>query len=97
MKNQKINRAPNDSERYLRTSNFYAAAYLYTKACELINVDKSVDSKRAEFVFVSNPETALFFHIFNFAKDQEPDLQINVRTFITAIKNLKTLLYQQEE
>lgn len=96
-KNRNINKHPLDSERYLRTNSFYAAVFLYAKGCELVDVDKTVDPKRAEFVFINNPETELQFHIFNFAKDQEPDLQINVRSFITAIKNLKTLLYQQEE
>ena len=84
-------------DRYFKTSSFYTAAYLYTKDCELINVDKTIDPKRAQFVFINNPQLDILVDIFNFAKDPEPDLLVNVRAFITAIKNLKTLLYQQEE
>lgn len=83
-------------ERYFKTSSFYTAAFLYSKDCELINVDKTINPKRAQFVFLNNPQLDILVDIFNFAKDLEPGLQVNVRTFITAIKNLKTLLYQQE-
>lgn len=93
--NTNLNKPSDD--RYLRTTSFYVAAYLFSKNCELVNVDKTNDPKRAEFIFLNNPETDLLAHIFNFAKDQEPDLQVNVRSFITAIKNLKNLLYQKEE
>lgn len=87
----------NSDERYFRTTSFYTAAYLYSKDCELINIDKTADPKRAQFVFANNPEIEILVNIFNFAKDNDPDLQVNARSFITAIKNLKTLLYQQDE
>jgi hypothetical protein len=84
-------------DRYFKTSNFYTAVYLYAKDCELINIDKTADPKRVQFVFINNPEVEILVNIFNFAKDNDPDLQVNSRSFITAIKNLKTLLYQQDE
>jgi hypothetical protein len=84
-------------DRYFKTSSFYTAAYLYAKDCELINIDKTADPRRAQFVFINTPELDILVNIFNFAKDNDPDLQVNSRSFITAIKNLKTLLYQQDE
>ena len=54
-------------DRYFRTSSFYTAAYLYTKDCELINVDKTIDPKRAQFVFINNPQLDILVDIFNFA------------------------------
>lgn len=95
-KNQNADKYQHIDDRYFKTSSFYTAVYLICKECELIDVERTSESKRAQFVFLNNEELALQVQIFNFAKDQEPDLQVNVRTFITAIKNLKTLLYQQE-
>lgn len=83
-----------DDDRYFRTQNFYAACYLFSKGFELANIDKTNDPKRACFVFRNSPELEIELHLFNFAKDNSPELLINVRTIFSAMKQLKSALYQ---
>lgn len=81
-------------DRYFKTSSFYTACWLLAKDCELANVDKLTDSKKAHFVFVNSPELETLLHIYNFAKEDSAELLVSVRTFITSIKQLKNALYQ---
>jgi len=84
----------NSDDRYFRTQNFYSACFLLARGFELVNIDKTVDPKRAYFVFCNSPELELQLHLFNFAKDNSSELLINARTIFTAIKQLKNALYQ---
>lgn len=85
----------NNDDRYFRTSNFYTAAYLFANGFELVNVDRLIDPQRAQFVFPNSPELEAKVHIFNFAKGESPELKVSARTLFSAIKQLKTALYQE--
>lgn len=79
-------------DKYFRTSSFYAAAFLFSKGLELINIDR-VDSKRSQFVFLDIPERELWLQSFNFAKEDSPEAMVDARKFVMAIKMLKDKLY----
>lgn len=81
-------------DRYFRTSGFYTAAFLYAKGMELANVDRVSNPKRASFVFVDTPEREGFLDSFNFAKDDAPEVMVDARKLIMAIRTLKEKLYQ---
>lgn len=80
---------------YFRTSSFYTACFLYAKEQTLVNIDKVSDPRRAQFVFLDSPEREQLLQSFNFAKDDSPEIMVDARKFITAIKQLKDKLYQQ--
>lgn len=84
----------NSNERYFRTSSFYAAAFLYAKDQILVNIDKVSDVKRAQFVFLNSSELQLILQSFNYAKEDSPDVMVDARKYMTAIKMLKDKLYQ---
>lgn len=83
-------------DRYFRISSFYAAAFLFAKGLELVNVDKITDPKRAQFVFRDTPERKLFLDGYNFGKEDAPEAIVDARKFVTAIKMLKDKLYQDK-
>jgi len=83
-------------DRYFRISSFYAAAFLFAKGLELVNVDKITDPKRAQFVFRDTPERELFLESYNFSKEDSPEAMIDARKFVMAIKMLKDKLYQDK-
>ena len=80
--------------RYFRTSNFYAAAFLFAKNQTLVNIDRLADPKRAQFVFLDSPERELLLHNYSFAQEDSPETLVDFRKAITAIKTLKDKLYQ---
>ena len=82
-------------DRYFRTSSFYAAAFLFAKGLELVNVDKS-EPKRAVFVFRDQPDRELWLNSYNFSVPGSKDAAIDARSYVTAIKALKEKLYQDE-
>ena len=84
----------NTNEKYFRTTSFYTACFLFSKGHELVNVDRLQDPKKADFVFINSSDLQLSVHEFNFSKDDSPTLLINVRAFITAIKQIKNALYE---
>lgn len=84
------------SDGYFRISSFYVAAFLFTKGLEMVNVDKITDPKRAQFIFQDNPVRKLWLDSFNFAKEDSPEVVIDARKFVTAIKMLKDKLYQEK-
>ena len=88
-----MNKSKND-ERYFRTQNFFASAFLFAKGYELVNIDKTLDPKKADFVFKNSPELEIDLHIYNFAPENSKELLINARTLFSAIKQLKSALYQ---
>ena len=83
-------------DRYFRISSFYAAAFLFAKGLELVNVDKITDYKRAQFVFRDTPERELWMESYNFAKEDSLKAMVDARKFVTAIKMLKDKLYQDK-
>lgn len=85
----------NDSDRYFRTSNLYAAAFLFVKGLVLVNIDK-VTSSKSQFVFEETPEREHLLQQYNFAPENALDCSVDVRKFIFALKTLKERLYQQE-
>ncbi len=81
-------------DRYFKTSNFYVAAFLFTKGLELVNIDRT-DSRRSEFVFLDTPERERLLQNFNYSSEDSPESMVDVRKFVMAIKQLKDKLYQQ--
>lgn len=86
---------PDKNKRYFKTSNFYAAAYLFAKGMELINIDRS-EPQRSHFVFFDTPDRESLLQQFSFAKDNSPDVMVDARKLIMSIKMLKDKLYQNE-
>ncbi len=69
------------------TSDFYAAAFLTAKGYKLFGINKA-DSRRYRFIFAHEPDRAQLVSAF-FAGLVE----INAKAFVTAIKELKSLMY----
>lgn len=87
----------NQDSRYFRTSSFYISAFLFSKELELVNIEEDPSNpKRSQFVFKDTPEREILIHNFNFAKEDSPEIMIDPRKFVIAIKTLKNGLYQQE-
>lgn len=85
-------------DRYFRLTNFYAACFLFTKGLELVNIEEDpTNPKRSQFVFKDTPEREILVHNFNFAKEDSPEITIDPRKFVTAIKLLKDKLYQEKQ
>lgn len=82
-------------DRYFRTSNLYAAAFLFAKGLSLVNIDKT-SPRKAQFVFEDSPERELLIQQYNFAPRDSKDCLVDARQFIFALKTLKERLYQQE-
>ncbi len=82
------------SDKYFRLTNFYLAAFLFSKGIELVNIDRT-DPKRSEFVFLDTPEREGLVQNFNFASEDSPESLVDARKFIMAIKMLKDKLYQE--
>ena len=83
-------------DKYFRTTNFYIAVFLFTKGLELVNIDKT-DPKRCVFVFVDVPERETLVELFNFAKEDHPEVVVDARKLVYATKRLKDKLYQYVE
>jgi len=86
----------NKDNRYFRTSSFYAAAFLFAKGLELVNVEKIADPKRAQFVFRDAPDRELLLHSHDYAKENAPEVMVDARKLVIAIKTLKEKLYQDK-
>ena len=81
-------------DKYYRISSFYAAAFIFAKGMELVNIDE-LQKGRSEFVFRDTPEREALLQAFNFASEDAPESLIDARKFVMAIKMLKDKLYQQ--
>ena len=75
-----------DSNNFI-TSDFYAAAFLVAKSYRLLGINKA-DSRRYRFIFTDEPERAQLVSGY-FAGL----IEVNARAFVTAIKELKSLMY----
>jgi len=80
--------------KYFRTESFYLSAFLFAKGLELVNIDSTTNPKRSQFVFLSSPERELWTQSFNFSKEDSPEVMVDARKFVMAIKSLKDKLYQ---
>lgn len=84
-----------DNNKYLRTDNFYLASFLFACGSELVNIDRTINKKRAYFVFIYSPEAGQLMEIFNFAKEDDPAVCVDARKLITAVRQLKEKLYSK--
>lgn len=74
-------------ENRFTTSDFYTAVFLLAREYKLVGINKT-DPRRFRFVFEDQKDRAkLLEDFFNGATTVEP------RGFITAIKELKSLMY----
>jgi len=83
----------NKDNKYFYITNFYTATFLLAKDLELANIDRTNPS-RCQFAFVDTPQRRKLLEAFNFAKENSPEIMIDARKLITAIKSLKDKLYQ---
>jgi hypothetical protein len=83
-------------EKHFRISSFYVAAFLFAKGLEMVDVDRIADPKRAQFVFRDSADRELWLASFNFSKENSPEVMIDARKFVTAVKMLKDKLYQDK-
>lgn len=83
-----------EDHRYFKTSSFYIACFLFTKNQVLVNIDKVTDPRRAQFVFLETSGRSELLQNFNFAKENSPEVMVDARKFVVAIKQLKEKLYQ---
>lgn len=82
-------------KRYARLTSFYTSAFLFAKNQTLVNIEKITDSRRAQFVFLDSPELQTLLQSFNYAGDNSPEVLVDARKFVMAIKMLKDKLYQE--
>lgn len=82
-----------NKDKYFSTNNFYLASFLFAKNLELVSINRT-DPKKCAFVFVDIPLREFLVGVFNFGKQNDPEIQVDARTLISAIKILKDKLYQ---
>ena len=82
-------------KNYFRTTSFYVSAFLFAKGLELVDIDRS-NPQRSQFVFKDSPQRESLINAFNFAKEDSPEVAIDARQFVMAIKMLKDKLYQDK-
>lgn len=72
------------------TTSFYLSAFLIAKGVRLVGLNQTGDFARRDFVFVDSPEREKLVNEYNFNQQAE----INVRDFVSAIRQLKSLLHE---
>jgi hypothetical protein len=82
-------------EKYFSSTNFYFASFLFAKGFELVNVDKITNPKKARFVFANSPEIEDLQEIFTLGKSDSPEIMVDAKRFVMAIKSLKDQLYSE--
>lgn len=80
----------NKNQKY-KTTNLNLTTFLVIKDFRLLIIEN--DSKRKTFVFEDSPELRSMVQVFNFGKDNDTELLINVRKLFRALKEVKTKLY----
>lgn len=76
-----------DNSNNFVTSDFYAAAFLLARGYKLFGINKA-DSRRFRFIFTDESDRAQLVSGF-FAGLVE----VNAKDFVSAIKELKSLMY----
>jgi len=84
------------SNRYWKTSHIYLAGFLLSKELELVNVDKTIDPKRAIFVFKENPIREQLVNSFQYSPENSPDVMVDARKFVSSIKSLKQIIHEKQ-
>lgn len=72
------------------TTSFYLGAFLIAKGVQLVGLSQTGDFTRRDFVFVDSSEREKLVNEYNFNQQAE----INVRDFVSAIRQLKSLLHE---
>lgn len=80
--------------KYFKTSSFHIALHLFVKGMELISINRD-NPTRCKFVFLDTPQREQFVEDFNFAKEDAPEIMVDIRKVIAATKSLKDKLYQE--
>lgn len=83
------------SDKYFETSNFYLSAFLFAKGFELVKIKRTL-TQRCEFVFDDKPEITNLAEQFFYAKENSKEILVDARLIVTAIRNLKDRLYQEQ-
>lgn len=82
----------NKDNQYFHLANFYIACFLFSKGLELVDIDRT-DPRRSQFVFLDTSERKTLIQNYNFSKEGSPEVLIDPRKFVMAIKMLKDKLY----
>jgi hypothetical protein len=77
----------NEKKQEFVSSDFYLAAFLRAKGFQLLNIEKK-DPRRALFVFQNKGDRQSLIEDFMFGRTQ-----VEPKSFVSAIKELKQLLY----
>lgn len=93
--------AKNKDEKYYENKqvsldSFYTAAFLLAKGFRFSLIDYT-NPKRAQFVFQDHSDIDGLIHSYNFAPENSPEVMIDARKFVTAVKALKEGLWRERE
>jgi len=80
-----------DEKRYLYTTSFPLASFLYSKG-EQMSPPRDLERGKKEFVFFRNDKLNKLEEIYKFGLKKEKDLLINVRDYENARKFLLEIL-----
>jgi len=84
-----------NTNKYYQVVSFYIAAYLLAKGLQLVGINRD-NPKQSIFIFLDTPEREQYIQSFNFAQENNPDVLVDVRNMIFAVKKLKEVLYQNK-
>ena len=73
------------------TTDFYLSCFLLARWIQLIGLNQTDEPGRRSFVFVESEMRSVLMNEYNF----DGEAETNVRNFISAIRKLKTLLYEK--
>ena len=77
-------------------TNFYASVFLILKGAQIISIRRSDSNPRQSiFVFRDFPQRQEILRQFNFAGENSPEVLVDFRKAVTAIRSLKNMLYQE--
>jgi len=88
----------NENKKLYRSSSFYTVIFLIVKGgLELVSIEPSpINPNRSVFVLKDSPNRSNLLKELNFAEENSPSVMVDFRKVVTAIKNLKTNLYQEK-
>jgi len=76
--------------------NFYASVFLILKGAQIVGIKRSKNNSRQSiFVFREFPQREKILQQFNFAGENSPEVLVDFRKAVTAIRSLKNMLYQE--
>src|SRR3989338_1676354 len=87
----KISMKIKKSQQTYNTTDFYLSCFLLARGIQLIGLNQTDEPGRRSFVFVESDMRAILMDEYNF----DAEAEINMRDFISAIRKLKTLLYEK--